>query len=54
MMKSDTIICYCFHYTAADIRRNVAEHGTSTILQHVLNAKRAGGCECVAKHPKGT
>ena len=54
MTKNDEMICYCFNYTAKDICRDVAEHGESTILQHILNAKRTGGCECTTKHPNGT
>ena len=54
-MKNDLeMICYCFNYTAADIRRDVVEHGESTILQQVLSAKQTGQCECAAKHPNGT
>ncbi|GAK56651.1 hypothetical protein U27_03614 [Candidatus Vecturithrix granuli] len=54
MVNNDEMICYCFHYTAGDIRRDAIEHGESTILQRILNAKRSGGCQCVEKHPKGT
>jgi hypothetical protein len=54
MMKHDEMICYCFQYTAGDIRPDVAEHGESTILQQILNAKRTGKCECATKHPNDT
>lgn len=54
-MRNDSdMICYCFRYTAGDIHRDAAEHGEATILQHILNAKRAGECQCAEKHPKGT
>ncbi len=46
-------ICYCFNYTAADIRQNVLEHGRSTILERILSEKKAGACQCAAKNPKG-
>ena len=54
MTKNDEMICYCFQYTAGDIRRDVAEHGEPTILQQILDAKQTGGCQCAEKHPKGT
>ncbi|GAK54462.1 hypothetical protein U14_05747 [Candidatus Moduliflexus flocculans] len=54
MTRDDDMICYCFQYTSGDIRRDAAEHGKSTILQQILDAKRAGGCQCAEKHPKGT
>jgi hypothetical protein len=49
---NDTI-CYCFNYTEADIRRDLAEHGTSTILEKILVAKKMGGCRCETLNPKG-
>ena len=54
MTKTDEMICYCFQYNAGDIRRDVAKHGESTILQQILDAKRTGECQCAKKHPKGT
>ena len=54
MMNTGEVVCYCFNYTADDIRCDVAEHGESTILQYILHAKRTGECECAAKHPKDT
>ena len=48
------LICYCFEYSADDIRKDIKEHnGHSMILQEILAAKRTGGCQCAAKHPEG-
>lgn len=46
-------ICYCFNYTAGDIRQDVLTHGRSTIMERILVAKAAGACQCAAKNPKG-
>ena len=54
MSNMEEMICYCFNYTVADIYRDVAEHGESTILKHILKEKQAGECDCVHTHPKGT
>ena len=54
MMKNEEMICYCFHYTVGDIRCDIAEHGESTILQKILDAKQTGGCDCATNHPRGT
>ncbi len=44
MTNDAEMICYCFNYTAGDIRRDVEEHGESTILQHIVEAKQTGAC----------
>lgn len=47
------LICYCFHYTATDIERDVAENQRSTIMEKIISEKRSGGCQCATKNPKG-
>ncbi len=49
----EEMICYCFEYTAADIEQDLAANGRSTILEKILSAKKAGGCRCAEKNPKG-
>jgi len=46
-------ICYCFNFTAKDIEADVRVHGRSTILEKILSEKKAGGCQCATKNPKG-
>ena len=48
-------ICYCFEYTEADIRNEVAQnHGQSLLLTRIVEAKRQGTCQCDVKNPKGS
>jgi hypothetical protein len=47
------VICYCFNYTHTDIRRDIADHGKSTILEKILFEKKMGGCRCELLNPKG-
>ena len=48
------LVCFCFEYSAEDIREDVrANHGRSTILEEIVAAKKAGGCQCAATHPEG-
>ena len=48
------LVCYCFEYSAEDIQEDVRENnGRSTILEKIVAAKRAGGCQCATTHPKG-
>lgn len=52
-MSEKKFICYCFRHMADDIVRDVQTHGCSTILEEILAAKKAGGCQCATKNPKG-
>jgi Zinc binding domain len=47
-------LCYCFGYTRADVRREVAETGTSTIPDRIQAEIHAGRCACERKNPSGT
>lgn len=49
----ESLICYCFGYSAADIEDDVRRNGKSTILERIVREKKAGGCHCVTKNPKG-
>lgn len=51
-MKKE-IVCYCFEYTVEDIRNDVLKHGQSFILGKIEAEKKAGGCDCAVKNPKG-
>jgi hypothetical protein len=51
-MKQD-LICYCFGYTAEDIRVDLAENGRSTIVARIMKEKKNGGCNCESANPKG-
>ena len=48
------LVCYCFGYSIADIERDLAANGRSTLLERIVAEKKAGGCDCAAKHPRGT
>lgn len=47
-------LCYCFEFTRADVRREVAETGDSTIPDRIDTEVRAGRCACERKNPSGT
>jgi len=49
----EEVICHCFNHTGGDIERDVLAHGRSTIIERILAAKKAGGCQCAGKNPKG-
>lgn len=46
-------LCYCFEFTRAHVRRDVAETGDSTIPDHIDAEIRAGRCACERKNPSG-
>jgi hypothetical protein len=47
-------ICYCFGFTRADVREEVARTGASTIPARITAEVRAGRCACERKNPGGT
>ncbi|MBI5068703.1 MAG: hypothetical protein HZB56_10725 [Deltaproteobacteria bacterium] len=46
-------LCYCFGFTHADVRRQVAERGDSDIPARITAEVRAGRCACEVKNPSG-
>ena len=49
----DKIICYCHNHTAAELERDVLQHGESTIMEQIIAESKAGNCNCAANNPKG-
>jgi hypothetical protein len=50
---NDTLICYCFNYTAEEIKNDFIKNGESTIMARIINEKKNGQCHCESKNPKG-
>ena len=46
-------VCYCFEYTAEDIRRDYLKNNRSTIMERIQAEKKLGNCQCVVKNPGG-
>ena len=53
LKKKTKLICYCFGYTIADIESDALINSRSLILEKIVSEKRAGGCNCSEKNPKG-
>ncbi len=51
-MEND-LICFCFNYTAEDIRQDYQKNGRSVILKKIQEEKKFGNCQCAVKNPKG-
>ena len=49
----DELICYCFGFTAEDIRRDRRANGRSTIMEKIRREKNLGVCRCATKNPRG-
>ncbi len=49
----ERLICYCFGYTASDIKQDVATNGRSTIMEKIIFEKKNNGCSCATKNPSG-
>lgn len=48
----ETLVCYCFGYSAEDIVQDAKEAGRSRILERILAAKKDGECRCAEHNPK--
>ncbi len=46
-------LCYCFNFSRADVRREVAQTGGCTIPARITAEVRAGRCACEVKNPSG-
>jgi len=51
--RMENLICCCFGYTTSDIERDVLVNSKSTIMDRIVSEKKAGGCQCATKNPKG-
>ena len=51
--KLDDLVCYCFGYTVNDIEQDFVKNERSLIIEKIAAEKKAGGCDCVNKNPKG-
>jgi len=47
------LICYCFEYSADDIKQDYLENGKSTIMEKIQQEKKFGNCRCATMNPKG-
>ena len=47
------LICYCFNHTVENIEQYIKVHGKSIIMENIMAEKKAGGCQCTTKNPKG-
>lgn len=46
-------ICYCFGYTAEDIRQDVRRNGgRSLILERIADERKKGMCRCAELNPQ--
>lgn len=44
-------VCWCFEYTAEDIRGDVRMHGRSLVQEKIFAAHKAGACRCAERNP---
>ncbi len=46
-------VCFCFGFTKKDIEQDYLANGKSTISEKIMAEKKAGGCDCTTKNPRG-
>jgi len=47
-------VCYCFGFTAADLRNDIAKRGATDIPAAITAEIKAGHCACEVKNPQGS
>ena len=47
-------VCYCFDFTVADLRRDLAARGKTEIPAIIAAEVKAGHCACEVKNPQGS
>ena len=50
---ANELVCYCFNYSAEDIRQDYRQNGHSTIMARIAAEKKDGNCRCETTNPKG-
>lgn len=54
MFADQDLVCYCFGYTAGQIREDARNNrGRFLILERILAEKKKGCCRCADTNPKG-
>lgn len=51
--SANDLVCFCFGYSASDIREDLEKNGRSLIMERIAAEKKANNCDCAAKNPKG-
>ena len=51
--SAQDLVCFCFGYSASDIRADIEKNDRSLIMERIAAEKKAHGCDCAAKNPKG-
>lgn len=49
----NSVICYCFGFTAEDIKKDVLRNGRSLIMEKIMAEKKLERCDCANQNPKG-
>ncbi len=52
--EDGVLVCYCFKYKVGDIRKDVAEHGTSEIVEEINKGVQSNQCACDILNPQGS
>lgn len=48
-----SLVCYCFLYDTADIERELAEQGDTTVPDRIRHEIEQGNCACEVRNPGG-
>lgn len=49
----DVFVCYCFEHKRGDLRRDLAQKGTTDIPDRIKLGIKEGRCDCARRNPQG-
>jgi len=49
----EVFVCYCFEHSRGDLRRDLAQKGTTDIPARIKQGIKEGRCECERRNPQG-
>lgn len=53
-IKSGEQVCFCYHVTKADIRRDIEEKGDTRVEEYIRERVKEKECACEVRNPKGS
>lgn len=51
--SDDVLVCYCFHYTLGEIRKEAAQLASNAIVDAINAGIQSGQCACDWRNPQG-
>ena len=51
--SDEVLICFCFQHSVGQIRAEIEQTGTTTVVDYIMAGISAGQCACDVRNPQG-